>query len=499
MGTAYRILLGRLGVERLAQLGRNPQHEDPESGPRADCLWFEITRHNVCNQEGDLGFKAYWETHGLSVPGLDAYGRSLQLFGLPLTAPRIETNSGGHTVLTQWFERARFELHPQFAGTPYEVELSLLGNQATYDQQEKTAFQPVASFPATAEAMFFPQTGHGLSLDFKRFWEANGALPIFGYPISEVFQQQNPSDGQSYNVQYFERARFEYHPANPPDYQVELGLLGHQLIATALPVKQVNVTVVAGTAQTTVGLDQTALVVSGASEMTVAIQFPEPVNPAVFHVQLHQIPGRDAWQVAPASRTPGLSEYVFDLQGGVDRPDYLRIDVTRGVGNPALVFGIQVGSGQATPALLTDWNNPIGLLQSYYNAINRHEYARAYSYWETPGTPNGVTPIFKDFVRGYANVASVEITTGTILSDAGAGNIGYQVPTVISAIQADGTIQRFYGCYLLHRTQVPIDDTLPPYTIALRAAHISIASASAAPARLLEQANALVQGGQCTQ
>ena len=102
-------------------------------------------------------------------------------------------------------------------------------------------------------------------------------------------------------------------------------------------------------------------------------------------------------------------------------------------------------------------------------------------------------------MRGYANTASVEITTGTILSDAGAGNIDYQVPTVISATQTDGTVQRFYGCYLLHRVNVPIEDTIPPYPITLRAAHIIAAPASADPAALLKQANALVQGGQCTQ
>jgi hypothetical protein len=110
-----------------------------------------------------------------------------------------------------------------------------------------------------------------------------------------------------------------------------------------------------------------------------------------------------------------------------------------------------------------------------------------------------VTPVFAEFVSGYANVASVEVTTGTILSDAGAGNIGYQVPTVISATQTDGALQRFYGCYLLHRVNVPIGDTLPPYPIALRAAHIIAAPPSADPAALLEQPNALVQGGQCTQ
>jgi hypothetical protein len=30
-------------------------------------------------------------------------------------------------------------------------------------------------------------------------------------------------------VQYFERARFEYHPENQPPYDVLLGLLGRQL------------------------------------------------------------------------------------------------------------------------------------------------------------------------------------------------------------------------------------------------------------------------------
>jgi len=82
----------------------------------------------VCNIEGNLGFKQYWESHGLKIPGLDAYARSLQLFGLPLTAPKQETNANGDTVLTQWFERARFEWHP---GNPneYKVLLGLLGRE----------------------------------------------------------------------------------------------------------------------------------------------------------------------------------------------------------------------------------------------------------------------------------------------------------------------------------------------------------------------------------
>ena len=57
----------------------------------------------------------------------------------------------------------------------------------------------------------------------------NGQLPVFGYPISEEFSEVNAIDGRPYLVQYFERARFEYHPehAGTP-YQVLLGQLGDE-------------------------------------------------------------------------------------------------------------------------------------------------------------------------------------------------------------------------------------------------------------------------------
>ena len=124
----FDILLGRMGAERLQQLGRVPALEGREPGPREGCLWFETTGHNVCDQVNGRGFKSYWETHGLRVPGLDTYGRSLQLFGYPLTTPRMETNAAGDTVLTQWFERARFEWHPQ-KQDEFKVLLGLLGSE----------------------------------------------------------------------------------------------------------------------------------------------------------------------------------------------------------------------------------------------------------------------------------------------------------------------------------------------------------------------------------
>ena len=42
----------------------------------------------------------------------------------------MEKNQAGHTVLTQWFERARFEWHPNNP-EPFKVLLGLLGNEIT--------------------------------------------------------------------------------------------------------------------------------------------------------------------------------------------------------------------------------------------------------------------------------------------------------------------------------------------------------------------------------
>jgi hypothetical protein len=48
---------------------------------------------------------------------------------------------------------------------------------------------------------------------------------VNGYPISDELQER-AEDGKTYWVQYFERARFEFHPENPAPFNVLLSLLG---------------------------------------------------------------------------------------------------------------------------------------------------------------------------------------------------------------------------------------------------------------------------------
>jgi uncharacterized lipoprotein YbaY/heat shock protein HslJ len=124
----YDVLLGRLGDELLRRSGVDWQTQPKVAGPQPGCRFFPETGHNVCNVMGGPGFLTYWSSHGLELDGLRGkrYAESLALFGLPLTEPQQETNASGDTVLTQWFERARFEYHPSNPAA-YRVLLGRLG------------------------------------------------------------------------------------------------------------------------------------------------------------------------------------------------------------------------------------------------------------------------------------------------------------------------------------------------------------------------------------
>jgi polysaccharide biosynthesis protein PslG len=121
----YDVLLGRLGADRLAQQGRDWQ-AFPKSVAVDGCRFFPETSHNVCST-----LYRTFRRNGLELDGKKGktYAESLALFGLPLSNEHAEIFADGTTRLVQWFERARLEYHPENLGTPYEVQLGLLGNE----------------------------------------------------------------------------------------------------------------------------------------------------------------------------------------------------------------------------------------------------------------------------------------------------------------------------------------------------------------------------------
>jgi hypothetical protein len=178
--------------------------------------YFPETGHNV-----PWDFDRYWQERG-----------GLRRFGYPLTEAFEEVSeTDGGVYLTQYFERARFELHPEYAGTEYHVQLGLVGVETTLDRRGETPFRPIQPVTSTPDRFYFPETRHSLGGTFKRVWEARGGLSIFGYPISEEFQELSETDGKIHIVQYFERNRFEYHPdyAGTED-EVMLGHLAREIL-----------------------------------------------------------------------------------------------------------------------------------------------------------------------------------------------------------------------------------------------------------------------------
>ena len=135
----YDVLLGRLGVEALQAQGRDwqafpnvasapaPSTHSTSSGQagsgQGGCRYFAETKHSLCG-----AFAAYWQSHGLEFDGRrgTTFNESLALFGMPLSEPQQEMIEG-QTVLVQWFERGRFEYHPENQA-PYDVLLGRLGS-----------------------------------------------------------------------------------------------------------------------------------------------------------------------------------------------------------------------------------------------------------------------------------------------------------------------------------------------------------------------------------
>lgn len=179
-----------------------------QSDEAPDQVYFAETGHHLSGE-----FLQYWKHEG-----------ALMTFGYPISEEIVDPETG---LTVQYFERAVFEWHPD-APEGWKVQQQLLGNAAVADLPPNEAFQPVDG-STNGDCTFFEATGHRLCFGFRDYWKNNGGLRIFGYPISEEYT--DPVTG--YTTQYFERARFEYHPENSPQFQVLLGLLGSAAAAEA--------------------------------------------------------------------------------------------------------------------------------------------------------------------------------------------------------------------------------------------------------------------------
>jgi hypothetical protein len=161
---------------------------------------------------------SYWRNNG-----------ALPVFGYPISAQQVETVEG-RTIQVQWFERDRLEIQADGA-----ITAGRLGARSL--ELSGRAWQRGPEMPYNPDCTFVAETGHNMCGLFRAYWQQNGGLARFGYPITDPIEET--IEGKPYWVQYFERRRMEYHPTQGgTSYQamvgevpatVLLGLLGRDV------------------------------------------------------------------------------------------------------------------------------------------------------------------------------------------------------------------------------------------------------------------------------
>lgn len=155
-----------------------------------------------------------------------ALGRPVQVWiisGMGWGAPFTEYQddkpfrlaAGEHSVVVYGYDQGGVYIaDPAYGGADYYGWETFMRSWSYFD------YMAMSVWPADKPAEVEPSIG--ISHWFYRHWLNNGGLAVYGYPISEAFQEDNKL------VQYFERARLEVDTSNVRN-PVEIGLLGTEL------------------------------------------------------------------------------------------------------------------------------------------------------------------------------------------------------------------------------------------------------------------------------
>ncbi len=113
----------------------------------------------------------------------------------------------------------------------------------------------------------------------------------------------------------------------------------------------------------------------------------------------------------------------------------------------------------ASSKYIDDRSTPSQVIVSFYNAINRHEYLRAYSYWSDPATSLGP---FSTYASGYQDTASVDLVFGQITGDPGMSQVYFTIPVILKATATNGTRTNYTACYVVHKASPDVFGA-PPF------------------------------------
>jgi hypothetical protein len=305
-----RVLVVVFMVAGLSVRGSFAQNESSE--------YFSETGHWVY---GDI-LQAY---RSVSNPAL--------LYGYPITEAFVSQKAGEVGLQIQYFDKARFEFHPENPAD-LRVEISPLGRYL-YELDK-----PGSSVPITHGApgcRYFSEVDFQVCYAFLDFFEDYGGISQFGYPASDL----EFHDG--WVVQYFQRARFEWHPEHPSGQRVVLTDVGSQYFQAyedpylALPRTDARLHVVQEL-QVSAYLTEPVLPASGVQTIYVVVQDQSlsAVASAVVNIKVRLPGGGELFFITPPTDEKGVTRLEFLV---TDQPlgiVEIQVEATYNVGSTLL-------------------------------------------------------------------------------------------------------------------------------------------------------------------
>ncbi len=258
-------------------------------------------------QEGDRFF--FPETgHWVSGPfwaWYQQHPQSAQVLQQPITEAFTDPESG---LPVQYFVGGRLELRAD------RVTMTPLGLYF-----HETAPGLPLNYPLPAAACHaFEETGHRVCYAFWEYYRQLGGLEALGYPVSEIEYQEGML------VQYFQFARLEWHPENPPGHQIvvtDLGMRYFRMLGldTALLRPNPAANVLHPVTRLVVRPSVRYAVLPATTPQTLYVvvqdQIQQPIAGAQVSFRLITPQGTEiAYQLLPTDEH-GIVRYTFHLQG----------------------------------------------------------------------------------------------------------------------------------------------------------------------------------------
>ncbi len=264
------------------------------------------------------GSTRYFDATGQWVSGdfLDFYEQAPEpdmMFGDPITPAFDSTLSKDPSgTLIQYFEKARFEFHPE---NPPEMRVTLTPLGRYFYHQDvivPSSWQQNSPYACKSFSVDTPPVCY----DFLQFFNLNGGVAKFGYPISELVTNKNRP------VQYFDWAVLEWHPECSDGDIVSLADLGTRYFYAIGEDPSFLTSTTNGIPANLIELRVNAFVKraiippNGMQEVYVVVQnqILQPVSGAQVYMQLFLPSGITLVYSMPLTNSHGISQVPFNVK-----------------------------------------------------------------------------------------------------------------------------------------------------------------------------------------